>query len=154
MLSTSRSLHRLLYSSRVSPAAAADLDHELGSILGASIANNRHDAITGLLVCVQGCFVQALEGPAEKVQLAFGRISRDARHSDPTVIAAGPAEKRLFGEWNMCARVLAPSDAAILDVIDSKGEFEPEALTPTSALRLLTTVAGIQRETALQALTG
>lgn len=152
MLSTSRSLHRLLYSSRVSRAAAADLDHELRAILLASIANNRRDSITGLLICVQGCFVQALEGPAEKVQHAFGRISRDPRHSQATVIGAGPADRRLFGDWNMCARLLAPSDAAILDVIGSRGEFDVAGLTATSTLRLLTTVADIQRRTALEAL--
>jgi len=45
----------------------------------------------------------------------------------------------------MCARALAFSDKAILDVIDVKGAFNPDRLTPRSVECLLTTVAAIQR---------
>ena len=41
------------------------------------------------------------------------------------------------------------SDQAILQVLDSKGAFNPAALTPPSIERLLVTVAEIQRRNAL-----
>ncbi len=147
-----RSLHRLVYRSRLSPEAAADLEYQLRDILSSSITNNRRDGVSGLLVTVQGCFIQALEGSLNAVQNAFGRISRDPRHSETVVIAAGPAEARLFQDWDMCAHMLSPADAAIVKVIDARGVFDPTRLTPTTALRLLAAVADIQRRTALSSL--
>ena len=78
----------------------------------------------------------------------------DPRHHDLRIISQGPAAQRLFGEWNMCARSLAPSDKAILDVLARKGGFNAEALTADTVQRLLTTVAAIQSRTALAALAG
>jgi len=147
-----RPLHRLVYRSRITPATAANLDHELRSILASAIANNRRDAISGLLIVVQDSFVQALEGSADKVLHTFGAISRDPRHTEAAVISAGPVEARLFSDWNMCARILAPSDRAIIDVIDARGAFDPAKLTAAAGLRLLLAVADIQRRTALSAL--
>jgi len=86
------------------------------------------------------------------VRGAYNRISSDPRHSHIRIISSEPAEARLFREWNMCARALAPSDEAILDVLDAKGVFNPAKLTPQVALGLLITVADIQRRTALAAL--
>jgi len=148
------SLHRMIYYSRQTPAVTQDLDAQVRKIIQVSIANNRADDITGLLLTVQGFFVQALEGSPKAVQTAYGRILNDTRHIDAAVISAGAAERRLFSDWNMCARAIAPSDKAILDVIDKKGPFDPRLLSQESALRLLTTVAGIQRRTALSALAG
>ena len=153
-MSGSNTLHRLVYCSRQSPHIASDLDHVVGEIVHKSIANNRVDNLTGLLMTVQGYFLQALEGREDAVRTAYGRITADPRHYELTLVSAGPAEARLFGEWNMCARSMSPSDKAILDVIDAKGMFHPAKRTAASAMRLLTTVAGIQRRTALSALTG
>jgi hypothetical protein len=149
---TKRTLHRLFYRSRQAPETAADLDFVVQQIIGSAIRHNRNVGLTGLLLTVQGNFVQALEGNVDAVRATYARISMDPRHHDLHIISQGPAEKRLFGEWNMCARSLAPSDHAILDVLDGKGGFNPLALTPASAQRLLTTVAAIQRRTALAAL--
>jgi hypothetical protein len=91
---------------------------------------------------------------ADDVLTTYARISMDPRHSDPHIISQGPAYQRLFGEWNMCASSLAPSDKAILAVLDGKGDFNPKALTAGSTQRLLTTVADIQRRTALAAIAG
>lgn len=148
-----RELHRLFYRSRQTPEATADLEFVVQQIMGASIRCNRAIGVTGLLLTFQGNFIQALEGNVDGVRGAYARISRDPRHYDLQIIAQGPADQRLFGEWNMCARSLAPSDQAILDVLDRKGGFNPQTLTAESIERLLTTVAAIQRSTALAALT-
>jgi hypothetical protein len=148
----SRTLFRLLYRSRATPEAAADLDFVVQQIIGAAIGRNRTVGLTGLLLTVQGIFLQALEGDIDAVRETYARISMDPRHHDLQIISQGHVEKRLFGDWNMCARALAPSDIAILDVIDTKGSLHPETLTAASIQRLLTTVAAIQRRTALAAL--
>jgi hypothetical protein len=154
MTQSAPSLYRLFYRSRQTPEVAADLDFEVGRIIGSAIRRNRDVGITGLLLVVKGHFIQALEGKDDAVRAAYARISMDPRHRDLHIISQGPAEQRLFGEWNMCASSLAPSDKAILAVLDGKGDFNPKALSAASTQRLLTTVADIQRRTALSALVG
>jgi hypothetical protein len=146
MTETPRRLHRLIYFSRQAPLA--DIDHEVERIIRASIANNRALDITGLLLVHQDWFVQVLEGGYEKVQTLYGRISGDPRHSEATVISAGPVDAREFGDWNMCARHMNAGDEAILDVLDQRGVFDPTRLSPGSALRLMRTVAQVQRRAA------
>lgn len=145
-------LFRLIYHSRQAPTVVADLDFNVRAIIHAAIRNNREFRLTGVLVTIQSHFLQALEGPEAAVRGAYNRIALDPRHSDIAIISSGLAETRLFGEWNMCARALAPTDKAILDVLDRKGVFNPAKLTPQSAATLLRTVADIQRRTALSAL--
>ena len=150
-ISGSRSLHRLIYASRQS-IAPADLDHEVGAIIRASIRNNREVALTGLLLVHADWFIQALEGPAEAVMTTYRRIVDDPRHSDAKVLSAGPATAREFADWNMCARQMSPSDDAILDALAQRAAFQPNTLSATSALRLLKSVRGIQDRTARAAL--
>lgn len=152
MAQTKSTLHRLFYRSRQTPEMAADLDFAVQQIIGVAIRRNRDTGITGLLLTVQGSFVQVLEGNVDAVRATYARISLDRRHSDLHIISQGPAAQRLFGDWNMCARSLAPSDKAILNVLDGKGGFNPQALTADSVQRLLTAVAEVQRRTALEAL--
>ena len=147
-------LYRLFYRSRQTPEVAADLDFVVCQIIRTSIRQNRTVGLTGLLLVAQGHFIQALEGSDDAVHETFARISMDERHSDLDVISQGPAQRRLFGDWNMCASSLASSDKSILRVLAGKRDFNPETLTPSSILRLLTTVAEIQRRTALPALAG
>jgi hypothetical protein len=148
MARATQRIHRIFYRSRQTPATAADLDFVVQQIIGAAIHRNRVDELTGLLLTIQGNFIQALEGPLEAVRATYARISMDPRHHDLHIISQGPAEQRLFGEWNMCARCLAPSDKAILDMLDGRGVFNPLTLNAPSVQRLLTTVAAIQRRTA------
>jgi hypothetical protein len=147
-----RQLYRLYYRSRQTPSIIPDLDVVVQDIVKSSIRNNKDDGLTGLLVTIQGYFVQTLEGPVDSVRHTYSRISSDRRHMDPHIIAQGPVEQRLFDDWKMCARTLAPSDEAILDVISARGNFNPASLTSQSVHELLTAVAKIQRRIALRAL--
>lgn len=150
-ISGSRTLHRLIYASRIT-VPPIDLHEEVGQIIQASIRRNREVAITGLLLVHDGWFLQALEGPAEAVLTTYGRICDDPRHSETKVIEAGPAPARCFADWNMCARRITPADDAILDTLEMRGGFDPRTLAPASALRLLQAVRGIQERTQLRAL--
>ena len=155
-ISGPRTLHRLVYVSRQAPSLrashAVDLDQVVGDIIRASIRNNRAVNVTGLLLVHDGYFVQALEGPSEAVLTTFGRIGADPRHTDAKVLEAGPAEQRLFADWNMCARRITPADDAILDTLSLKKSFEPQKLTGRAAVRLLSAVRDIQERTQLRAM--
>lgn len=70
-------------------------------ILAVSRVNNRVDEITGLLVAGQKRFLQALEGPAEAVRTAYGRIAADPRHFACVVLGERATDRRLFGDWAM-----------------------------------------------------
>ena len=150
-ISGSRTLHRLIYASRIT-IPAIDLHEEVGQLIQVSIARNREVAISGLLLVHQGCFLQVLEGPAEAVLTTYGRISDDPRHSDAKVLGAGPAPDRAFGDWNMCARRITPADDAILDTLSMRAAFQPETLSSALAMRLLQAVRGIQDRTQLAAM--
>lgn len=153
MVRPAHKLYRLIYRSRQTPIVIADLDFNVRAIIQAATRNNREFRLTGLLVTVQGYFLQVLEGPEAAVRGAYNRISIDARHSNVAIISGETVEARLFREWNMCARALTPSDQAILDLIESKGVVDPAKLTPQIALGLLVAVADIQHRTARAALT-
>ena len=61
MAEAKRTLHRLFYRSRQTAAVAVDLDFVVQQIIGAAIRRNRTVGITGLLLTIQGNFIQALE---------------------------------------------------------------------------------------------
>lgn len=151
-ISGPRGLHRLLYASRQQLRPADDLDEAVDQIIRASIRNNRSEAVTGLLLVHDGWFLQALEGPAQAVMTIYGRILDDPRHTDATLLGAGPVAQREFGVWNMCARRVGPADDAILDTLAQRAVFDPQRLDGRSALRLLKAVRGIQARTELGAL--
>ncbi|MDP1737371.1 MAG: BLUF domain-containing protein [Caulobacter sp.] len=136
-----KSLHRIVYASRVTLNVVPDMDETLKDILRVAVRENANQGITGLLIAHRGWFVQALEGPVSAVRSRFGSIVRDPRHRDVNILAEGPSEARLFGAWSMCARVLSATDAAILEVLDRRASFDPAAASERTVVRLLTTVA-------------
>ncbi len=92
---------QLVYVSSVTPSAG---HVDPATILAASRANNSRDAITGLLYSDGARFLQALEGPDDKVEAAFERIRQDARHRAIVILSRRTIEKREFGEWAMAHR--------------------------------------------------
>ena len=135
-----RGLFRLVYASRFT-GADRDLDEALRSILAKSIQNNRWVDVTGFLVAGEGRFLQLLEGPTDSVQATYERIARDPRHADLAVIASGPADRRLFRDWNMGQHRLGAADAALLAEAGQQ-TFEPAGLDPEVAVRLLAAAGG------------
>jgi hypothetical protein len=59
------------------------------------------DGITGTLIVRQDLFLQLLEGPAEAVDAAYKRISRDDRHINVRQLTRRDVSERLFAEWAM-----------------------------------------------------
>ncbi len=132
-----RGLYRLVYASRA--VHPEQLDETLRAVVARSIQNNRVDDITGFLAAGEGRFLQVLEGPGQTVAEAFARIGHDPRHDEIVLIADGPAERRLFRDWNMGQRRLEAEDASALSEVGLE-HFTPAGLDEERALRLLTTL--------------
>jgi len=71
--------------------------------------NLEHD-ITGLLLYGREHFYQILEGGMLNVGNLFGRIRRDKRHLDVTLIAERDIETRAFSNWWMGFQKLASTN--------------------------------------------
>ena len=76
-------------------------DPTLGAILTAARHFNQRDSITGCLICREDIFLQLLEGPADVVNAAYARISRDGRHVGVVKLFAGDIAARMFPDWDM-----------------------------------------------------
>ncbi len=73
----------------------------LGTILLDARRCNTRDGITGALIVRHDLFLQLLEGPAEAVDAAYQRISRDDRHIEVRQLTRREVDKRLFPDWAM-----------------------------------------------------
>ncbi len=73
----------------------------LNGILADARRWNEREGITGSLICRADLYLQLLEGPADAVTAAFGRIARDDRHLEVRRLHAGPAAERIFPAWAM-----------------------------------------------------
>jgi hypothetical protein len=109
---------------------------DLDAILVAARQFNLEQEITGYLLYDDGHFIQALEGPSERVDALAERIARDDRHQEFHVLCRDPIEVREFADWAMgCFHVddVAPHDArrlrgAMQDFLDESHSGFREAL--------------------------
>jgi hypothetical protein len=90
-------LVQLVYASRPFGYNEAAL---AGILLDARRCNAR-DGITGALIARQDLFLQLLEGPAESVDAAYQRISRDDRHIEVRRLTRRETQTRMFPGWAM-----------------------------------------------------
>jgi hypothetical protein len=135
-------VQRLIY---VSAAASKSRDRnarDLQDILDASVRRNASLHVTGALLFCGEFYVQVLEGEAAAVRAVFASITRDHRHFDIRVLQDEPVRHRRFGDWSMCAGLLAPEDPMVLDYPEMGSGFRAEALTVGSAAMLLSLVQG------------
>jgi hypothetical protein len=142
-------LHRLLYCSKVRLTPTTSIDVELPKILKVAQAHNRAVDVTGALLVCNGWFLQELEGPMQSVLETYGRITRDPRHEELTLIEAIPTRERSFANWSMCGLQVSPVDREIVQVLSSGGSFDPTRLSATRALNLLVTVGKMQQKSAV-----
>lgn len=74
---------------------------QLAQLLIKARANNERLGVSGLLLFVEGSFLQVLEGPAATVDALYEKISRDERHAETLVLKRSPIEERSFADWRM-----------------------------------------------------
>lgn len=91
-------MRQLLYVSRTSPGLTAT---ELDGILTGSRRRNALLGITGLLLYIDGGFLQLLEGEEQPLRELYGRIAADRRHWELRLMLDREMRSRAFPEWHM-----------------------------------------------------
>lgn len=104
-------MFQLVYISSATPGEAVSV----GQILTSSRRNNARDAITGLLYANGRRFLQALEGPEDKVLAAMARIQQDPRHRALVVLSCKSVEQREFGAWAMAHHDTVAEGEAVIE---------------------------------------
>lgn len=64
--------------------------------------------ITGMLLWSDARFAQLIEGPADSLDLLYGRLLADPRHHDLSLLSRWEVPSRLFPDWSMASRRLDP----------------------------------------------
>ena len=90
--------YRLIYSSEATGEMARS---DLQQMLEESRVRNAKRDITGVLVFVDGVFLQVLEGEKDDVEDLMESIRRDTRHRDIKVFHEEEIERRAFPTWRM-----------------------------------------------------
>jgi len=62
---------------------------------------NKRLAITGLLLLIQGKFIQYIEGPEDEIEKVYKKIKTDPRHNQLILLDIGEVNTRQFKDWSM-----------------------------------------------------
>lgn len=129
-------LVRLLYASR----AAGKIDEPLvASILEQARAHNAAHGITGIL-CTSSegdVFLQVLEGGRAAVNELYGRILRDPRHREVTLLDYAEIGERRFQTWRIGSVNLNRINLGIILRFSECAVLDPFQLSGKTALALL-----------------
>ena len=102
-------MYHLVYTSHaVQPLPEA----ELLKLLQQSRDRNKEFNISGILLYVQGKFIQALEGKEAFVEKIYASILKDTRHTRVTLVLEGNSPTRIFKGWSMGFKKLSDEDFA------------------------------------------
>ncbi|MGD9851767.1 MAG: BLUF domain-containing protein [Nitrospirales bacterium] len=116
-------------------------ENELVMMLKHAREKNRRLGITGMLLHCDGSFVQALEGPKDRVKELFHVIRQDVRHNRLAVLFEGPIKQRSFSHWSMGFNRPSQEDLALMEGYTPYLEMgdDPKAIKNYSgvALKLL-----------------
>lgn len=102
----------------------------LGRLLDTSRRNNRRDGITGVLLYLDGNFLQYIEGPRPAMDVLFAHIRRDSRHRRILVLEEGARERRVFSAWSMGFQEVDGSASGAADLFKLTREALDERLPP------------------------
>jgi hypothetical protein len=100
-------MYHLVYTSHATHAFS---ESDLIALLKEAREFNRKSNITGMLLYIQGKFIQVLEGQKEEVTKLFNRIAADPRHHRVAVIVEGESHERIFKDWSMGFRRLTEQE--------------------------------------------
>lgn len=126
-------MHHLMYVS----AAIRNLDlRELDNILVTSQRNNAAEAVTGMLLFIDGSFMQILEGTEADVLGVYARIAADWRHDGLRVLLDQPCRERLFPDWTMGVDRVLPALRARPGVFEVTRVAIEQTISPERALEI------------------
>jgi hypothetical protein len=113
--------YQIIYSSQASVAMSVD---DLEKILLDARSGNEARKVTGVLVYVDGVFLQILEGAKDTVLGLMRNITRDSRHSSVKVIHEAEVDQPMFGSWRMAFLSATPEQVAIWASLEGSASIE------------------------------
>lgn len=91
-------MYHLVYTSY---AVDPFLEEDLIQLLKKSRTYNKQNYISGILLYLNGKFIQVLEGKKSPVLALYAIIEQDPRHKRVRVVIEGSSSHRLFKDWSM-----------------------------------------------------
>lgn len=91
-------MHRIIY---LSTATEYLEKEQIESILKKSCAYNLEHTITGILLYIDGDFIQVLEGTKTAISILFEQIKKDKRHKGIICVINETTKNRQFSDWSM-----------------------------------------------------
>ncbi|MEM9858657.1 MAG: BLUF domain-containing protein [Bacteroidota bacterium] len=113
-------MYYLIY---VSQAAQTPNDEDIKELVKTSEANNSAVEISGMLIYLDGKYLQILEGAKRDVQNLYDKIAKDRRHKQVRVLIEGDIEKRNFENWTMGFKMLGRQNFKELSGFTDLDEF-------------------------------
>ncbi len=115
-------MYRIIY---FSAALETTSEQDLNDILLHAKAYNSSHNITGVLLHIDGDFLQILEGEKDNVQTLFEKIKKDRRHRGILTVIESEIKKRQFPEWSMGYKYIGYVE---ISKIESLANFNRESL--------------------------
>ncbi|MDR9399875.1 MAG: BLUF domain-containing protein [Psychroflexus sp.] len=109
---------KLAYVSYMSHQSRLMSDKDLEQLLFQIREKNKRLAITGLLLLIQGKFVQYIEGPEPEIKNVYKSIKADPRHNELLLLDSGKIEQRQFQDWSMAYKKV--KDSTVRDLTGYK----------------------------------
>ena len=103
-------------------------DAEIEALLVSARNSNATQNITGVLMYLDGNFVQYIEGPEDNLHKLYDRISSSPKHKDIIKIMHKSIAVRNFPDWLMGATMITKSQLFKLKTLDVKERFNNETV--------------------------
>ena len=91
-------MYRIIY---LSSAVTEFSEEEISSLLIQSRKYNSEHSITGVLLYIEGDFLQVIEGEKKIIKQLFEKINLDPRHKGVICVFDGAIKERNFKDWSM-----------------------------------------------------
>ncbi len=128
-------MYHLVYTSHATKEFA---EHDLIELLKECRVSNKENGITGMLLYLQGKFIQVLEGEKTVVDTIYAKIKADVRHTKVMTVIQGKSPERIFKGWTMGFKRLTFEDAEQLTGFrDIDQFFEKQEMKEDNNLLLL-----------------
>jgi hypothetical protein len=102
--------YQMIYSSQATAAMSiADLEE----ILVDARTGNEKRKVTGVLVYVDGVFLQILEGEEQALRTLMRSIASDSRHTNVKVFYEAEVDRPIFTSWRMAYLSATPQQMAV-----------------------------------------
>ena len=133
----------IYYSSTTSTHSSQNND--LKTIHQVANTTNTKLGVSGILLFNTSYYLQALEGPREKVNDLYFKILKDPRHKDCRLMSFTDISTRDFGDWGMAWANEALIKTELYTSYCGSSQLIPEKLNASNARNLLCEFAELAR---------